>query len=85
MCMSGEDLKFFDDLKLLSSLHFFFPYFYLCWKPWCLGHTESVFSSKGRCLDVNEICNGDGTEKPSKNKCGTLLREGDLIMKINVE
>lgn len=24
MCMPGEDLKFFDDLKLLSSLHFFF-------------------------------------------------------------
>lgn len=24
MCMSGEDLKIFDDLKLLSSLDFFF-------------------------------------------------------------
>lgn len=51
----------------------------------CLGNTEFVFTSKGICLHVNELCNGNGPEKPSKNKCDTLLREADFIMKVNLE
>lgn len=49
-----------------------------------MGHIEFVFSSKGRWLDVNEICNGDGT--PAKiSVAHSLLREVDLIVKINLE